>query len=384
VSKLGRISKTNTGKWAYDVDLGPTAADRGRVIRANFATRKEASQALEEIKRTSHQVRSQSLRKVDAYMSGWVSERFETGRIRESTARGYTSIINLVASWFGDMPLDSLSAIDLDAFYRHLQSTGGRYGIGRSPATVHQFHRIIKTALGDATKKGLIDRNAALSADPPKMMTKVLDVDDLWEPHEIVAFLDSPWLPENRRILYSVAFGTGFRAGELAGLYWTDFEDDTLSVRRSRTNGFKGRVYEGYPKSSNAIRSVGLHSVVADQLCLWQEVQADQMLVKGLGPQYVFTNARLGPWNPNGITKNWISDARRAVKEGIVSKYANLHMVRHWYGTHLFVVGTDLPTVKALMGHHSASFTVDRYVHGDRRRSEEASRRVGGMLWGDD
>ena len=107
------------------------------------------------------------------------------------------------------------------------------------------------------------------------------------------------------------------------------------------------------------------------------------MLQAGLGPQYVFTNARFGPWSPNGITTNWINDARRAVKEGTVSKYANLHKIRHWFGSNLFAVGTDLPTAKGLMGHHSASFTVDSYGHGDRTRSKDASHRVGGLIWGD-
>ena len=105
------------------------------------------------------------------------------------------------------------------------------------------------------------------------------------------------------------------------------------------------------------------------------------MLDAGFGPQYVFTNARFGPFNPNGMSKNWTTDARRAVQEGTVSKYANLHRVRHWYGTNLFAVGTDLPTARGLMGHQSATFTVDTYGHGDRIRSKEASQRVGGLLW---
>jgi len=108
------------------------------------------------------------------------------------------------------------------------------------------------------------------------------------------------------------------------------------------------------------------------------------MLLKDLGPQYVLTNARLGPWNPNGLTRNWIRDARRAVEEGLVSQYANLHKVRHWFGTELAGdPDTDLASVKELMGHGSAAFTIDTYVHGNRERAGRASERVGGQLWGD-
>ncbi len=73
-----------------------------------------------------------------------------------------------------------------------------------------------------------------------------------------------------------------------------------------------------------------------------------------------------------------------AVEEGRVSKYTNLHKVRHWFGTQLAGdPNTDLQSVKQVMGHHSASFTIDTYAHGDRDRAGRASERVGGQLWGD-
>ena len=54
---------------------------------------------------------------------------------------------------------------------------------------------------------------------------------------------------------------------------------------------------------------------------------------------------------------------------------------RHWYGTQLFAVGTDLPTARAQMGHHSATFTANVYGHADPRRAREAGEKVGALLW---
>ena len=384
MSRQGRVFKKDDGNWAYDVDTGPSSKDRRRVIRTNFPTRTAALAALEEVKRTSRIAGARSAQTVKDYLTGWAKDRFESGRIRESTARCYVANMAVTAEWFGDLPLSELRAPDLDAFYRHLSTTGGRDGTGRSPSTVNQFHRIIKTALNDAFRKGLIDRNEALNADPPRVARQRLDPDSLWNAGEVRAFLASPWLPENRRIAYTIGFATGLRAGELAGLYWTDIEDDAITVRRARSNGFKGRVYEGYPKSSAAFRTIKMHQQPADLVRQWQEAQASEMLLKDLGPQYVLTNARLGPWNPNGLTRNWIRDARRAVEEGLVSQYANLHKVRHWFGTELAGdPDTDLASVKELMGHGSAAFTIDTYVHGNRERAGRASERVGGQLWGD-
>ena len=53
----------------------------------------------------------------------------------------------------------------------------------------------------------------------------------------------------------------------------------------------------------------------------------------------------------------------------------------HWYGTQLFAVGTDQPTGRAQMGHHSATFTANVYGHADPRRAREAGEKVGALLW---
>ena len=382
MSREGRVFKAGKN-WGFDIDVSPSSKRRKRVIRRSFATKTEARAAMETVRRKFQHVRNPTSTSVGAYLLGWVEDGFAGGRLKESTTRGYIQMMSVVADWFGNLRMDGLTAADLDDLYRHLLSTSGRGGEGRAASTVNQYHRVIKTALGDAAKKGLIDRNEALYADPPKLTRRPLDLDSLWEPEEIIVFLDSPWLPDNRRILYTVAFATGFRCGELAGLYWSDLEGDALTVRRARANGLKGRPYEGTPKSEAAFRTVEMHRLVAEQLRVWQAAQASRMLEAGLGPQYMFTNARLGPWSPNGITHNWIRDARRAVGEGTVSQYANLHKIRHWYGTNLFAGGTDLPTARQVMGHSSATFTVDSYGHGDRARSREATQRVGSLLWDD-
>ena len=82
------------------------------------------------------------------------------------------------------------------------------------------------------------------------------------------------------------------------------------------------------------------------------------------------------------MTRMWQKDARRAVAEGLVSRYMRLHDARHWYGTQLFAVGTDLPTIRDQMGHASAAFTASIYGHSDETRAKAAGEAVGALLWG--
>jgi integrase len=101
-----------------------------------------------------------------------------------------------------------------------------------------------------------------------------------------------------------------------------------------------------------------------------------------LGPQYVFTNSVLAPWDPDGITRFWREDATRAVTEGLVSRYMRLHDARHWYATQLVAAGTDLNTVADQLGHSSPAFTLAVYGHSDATRARAAADAVGAVLWG--
>ena len=82
-----------------------------------------------------------------------------------------------------------------------------------------------------------------------------------------------------------------------------------------------------------------------------------------------------------GDSRFWAKDARRAIREGLVSGYMRLHDTRHWYGTQLFAVGTDLPTIRDQMGHASAAFTASIYGHSDETRARTAAEKVGALLW---
>ena len=382
MSRQGRLTRDGTG-WAFDIDVGPTGARRKRIVRTGFGTKAEASEAMETQRTRFAHVRNPTELTVGDYLLAWVEDRYSTGRIRESTARGYRQQMGVAAAWLTGVRLNRLTAADLDRFYRDIFTVGTEGGTGRglSASTVAQYHRVIKTALHDAARKGLVGRNEADYADPPKVEPMSPDRWSLWEPDEVVSFLTAPWLPDHRRIMWETAFGTGFRRGEMAGLYWSDLDGGALTVRRARVCGMGGRPYLSPPKSAHGYRTVPIHPVLAERLDEWRAVQANQLFAKGLGPQYVFTNSELGPWFPSGITHHWRQDVKRALAEGRVSTYGHLHMIRHWYGTQLFAVGTDLPTARAQMGHHSATFTANVYGHADPRRAREAGEKVGALLW---
>jgi hypothetical protein len=60
-----------------------------------------------------------------------------------------------------------LTPLHLERLYRTLMGEGGRGGRPLSPKTVLRVRRVIRKAIGDAERKGILQRNVACLADKP-------------------------------------------------------------------------------------------------------------------------------------------------------------------------------------------------------------------------
>jgi integrase len=156
---------------------------------------------------------------------------------RRTTIAGYRQLLRIhVVPAIGDIPLQDLSALDLDALYARLHATGSPGGRGPpGNRTIRYVHMMLGKALGDAERKGLVQRNVARLATPPSPSSARSPEVTVWTPEELRAFLEfsaaSPHGP-----LLRVAAMTGLRRSELCGLRWVDvdFEPARLTVRQAK------------------------------------------------------------------------------------------------------------------------------------------------------
>src|SRR5260370_16111155 len=91
---------------------------------------------------------------------------------------------------------------------------------GLSPRTVQLSLVILRRALGQAVKDGLLGRNVAKLVDGPRVERfegKTLS------PQQARAFLDGAW-GERLEALYTAALAVGLRMGEALGLRWQDVD----------------------------------------------------------------------------------------------------------------------------------------------------------------
>ena len=175
------------------------------------------------------------------------------------------------------------------------------------------------------------------------------------------------------------AFATGMRRGELCALEWADvdLERGTVLVSRSLTETRDGAELKA--TKSGRSRTIPLSRVAVEALRKQRVLQAADKLA-ALSGQYidvgaVFTSelgARIAPLD---VTKAY---GRIAKLAGVSS--LRLHDARHSAATYLLVSGVDVRSGAGILGHASASTTLNTYAHVIVEAQRDAVDRLGDRL----
>lgn len=356
--------------WSVVIDLGRD--ETGRRVRkwhSGYRTKKDAERARIELLSRLDQGTyvSPSKMSIGAFLvQEWLPAKRAT--IKETTFASYEMhVTKHIVPRLGSVPLLSVSAGHLNAFYADLLADGRRNGAGGlSPATVERIHATIHKALADAVRWGRLARNPADRADPPKESTAEMSV---WTPEQLGTFLDSV-RTDRLFAAWLMAAMTGMRRGELLGLKWSDLdlEAGTVSVRQIRTVA-KYRVVTFTPKTEKGRRTIALDPHTVAALRSYRVAQKEERVL--LGPDYansddlVFTKPNGSAIHPERFSA-WFT--QRCRKSGLPR--VRLHDVRHSYVTALLAEGVPLKVVSQRVGHASPMVTMTIYQHvlpGDDR-----------------
>jgi integrase len=137
-----------------------------------------------------------------------------------------------VAPALGRIPLRRLRVQQIEAFYDELlHPRDGREGM--APKTVYGIHLVIRGALGEAVRRGILTRNVALVVCAPRLRSIPKVEQEAWTAEELQAFLRAAAGHRLFAPLWLAAF-TGMRHNELLGLRWDDLDETrrTLSINR--------------------------------------------------------------------------------------------------------------------------------------------------------
>ena len=167
----------------------------------------------------------------------------------------------------GGHQLSQITPMMLNRLYSELVSEGNRTKAGGlGPKTVRYIHTIIHKVLADASDAGVVARNPAERAKPPRPEATLANQLMVWKPSELHRFLR---LAQGHpmEMAWRLAAMTGMRRGEVLGLHWddVDFEEDRISVRQTVISvGYE--IVRSTPKNHQA-RVIDLDASRADRRC---------------------------------------------------------------------------------------------------------------------
>jgi integrase len=348
--------------WYVVVDL-PRGAERERRQKwhGGFQTKKAAeavrARLIHELTTGFYVEPSRML------LSEWLVDHWlpvHKTRVKKTTYRAYRSaIIHHVNPSLGGVAIGKLTAQMLNGLYQELLADGRCDGEGGlAPATVANIHVVLRQALADAEDAGLIPRNPADKAKPPRPKSQGGEL-RYWTPGELCEFLG---LVEGHRLeaAFHLLAMTGARRGEVAGLRWVDvdFDGARITIRQALLNG-DGEVYVSSPKSYRG-RTVDLDKATVDKL---REHRDRQLLEKAARRRwedsgFVFTREDGSALNPARLTRafRWIVDRSELPR-------IRLHDLRHTHASIAVKAGVPIGVVSERLGHASPEFTLHRYSH---------------------
>jgi integrase len=263
----------------------------------------------------------------------------------------------------GTVPLTRLTPADVERVLAELLARG------LSPTTVRYARTTLRRAFHDAQRDGLLLRNVASLARPPRTVRQELHPLTAAEVRTLLkATTEHRFGP-----LFALLVGSGLRIGEALGLTWTDIDlpGRSLVVRRALQRDAGTGYQLGEPKTSKSRRTVMLPTVALDGLRRQAERQDAARAAVGSAWQdrfgLVFTDPVGRTLSPTVVSADF-----REVADGL-GLSVRLHDLRHTAATLMLGAGVPLKVVSETLGHSSIAITADVYAHVTPELRREAA-----------
>ena len=371
----GSIRKRSDGRWEGRYTAGHDP-ETGKAIYKNVLGKTQA-EVKDKLKKAIEETAGLDVIKAEKYTLGqWMDIWFENYakiKVRPSSHQTYRGYIdNHIKPNIGKIPLNQLSSLELQKFYKKLLGSGRvkrlesqKQPKGLSAKTVRNINQVISSALDLAKEQKLISSNPTDSCALPKVEHKEMQT----IPAEDLA----KFLREARASgvyeMYYIELATGLRRGELLGLKWSDIDFANRVIRVQRqVSRINGEIVEAPLKTKNSYRNISISDDTAEVLKAQKEK---------VNSEYVFPSPNGGPISPDSVNHM----LHRVLERAGLPK-VRFHDLRHTFATIALQNGVDIKTVSGMLGHYSAGFTLDTYAHVTTAAQKEAANTMGNVLSG--
>jgi len=228
-----------------------------------------------------------------------------------------------------------------------------------SRQTQREVLSIVKNLFAEAKRHNLIAVDPAAGLELPEKRASRITVPPDATVRAIIEGIAHPVA----RMAAEVLYATGMRVNECLALTWEDIDLPAGKIHVTKSvDQVTGTI--GTPKTKNAIRTIDAPMQLVEKLTRYRNAQlagdADRI------DPWVFPASRrvsdgthLPVLNDRNFAQRYWEPARTAVTDRRVT----FHTLRHLYASKLLKQGASLPHLAAVLGHASAAFTMQQYVH---------------------
>lgn len=286
---------------------------------------------------------------VGEYLERWLNDSVK-GSVRASTHASYQRQVNrYIVPALGRMKLTKLTPAHVQGMYRSMLDRG------LSTRTVQYTHAVLRRAMKQAVRWGMIPRNPCDDADAPRVQREEIRPLNRDQTRRLLQAAEG----ERLEALYILAVHTGMRPGELLALRWddVDLEAKTLRVGRALSEGqFTS------PKSPKSRRRIDLTAGSVKALRVHRKGQLEERM------------KRSGLWQDHGLVfpstvgtplshRNVVRSFKAVLSSAGLPSSVRLYDLRHTCATLLLSRNVHPKYVQELLGHASIAQTLDTYSH---------------------
>jgi len=323
----GNIRKRKDGRWEGRFTAGHDPSTGKQVIKSVLG--KTQAEVKEKLKKAMEDTKKVDFTKTGKYTVGiWMDEWFENVakiKVRASSHQTYKGYIdNHIKPNIGNIPIEKLTTMDLQKFYRKLLTKGRIERIeskdqpkGLSAKTVRNINKVISSAMDLAVAQKIIPANPTNACALPKIEHQEMQTIPA---EQLQAFLQEAKATGVYEMYY-IELATGLRRGELLGLKWQDIDwkNGIIKVCRQVAR-VDGQIKEAPLKTKNSYRTVTISQQAIDVL---------KEQKKKTNDAYVFPSPNGGPISPDSVNNM----LKRVLERAGIPK-VRFHDLRHPYVKH--------------------------------------------------
>ena len=366
----GTLRQRADGRWEARLTI---ATLDGRQVRRSYfgKTRPEVQDKLDVERQAVRQgfgAAGNQREMTGAYLVRWLEAAKPTMRPR--TWQGYSLIVRVhLAPAIGAIPLVRLGPADVQRMVNDAV-TGGR-----KPQTVRNVHAVLRRALNQAVRWGVLPRNVATMVDLPRSRRYEAPVLTSEGARAVLAAVEGDRIGP----VVVVTLATGMRQGEALGLRWSDvdLEAGQLTIRQTLQRAGTRPLYSE-PKTSRSRRTIVLPAAAVAALRAQRSRQLQERLMAGSRWQdsgLVFTSGIGTPMMPGDLTKR----LQRLLADAGLPRL-RYHDLRHGTASLLTAQGIHPRTIMEILGHSTIAVTMNTYAHFAPALQREAASSLDAVL----